>query len=322
MAVDSRVESWSRQLDFHGAIYEVRMPGGALAIADRGSVFSESILESYRFLASTRQIVAIILSCHEDCSYFKLRYDPSGLSRSKEREAQKHILRQAEDIMSEVANGIPVQLLYSKFKSSGDVEHRPIQGGSFKDDAFGSDIDFAAPLTPSSSHCYVPPPAPTTASFHCEPVMASNAPHAGGAQPSTQKVAACPAPAQAYAAPASTSIGGERMTARQLQGELEKHIIAHGGSAERSMIDAASTAEERRVTPAWRVERRLREFLEIVRENGAVKTDAELQRLSLSFANRYGGGRLPRDTRRDLVEDAKSDLGDIRSWRNLRRKTS
>jgi hypothetical protein len=118
------------------------------------------------------------------------------------------------------------------------------------------------------------------------------------------------------------SVAGERTSQRQLQAELEKQVLKKGCSAEFAMIEAASVAEQRGVTPAWRVERRLREFLEILRDSGAVNTEVELQRIGLKFARRYGTRRLPSETARDLLKEAKADLGDLRVWRKLPQKKS
>lgn len=67
-------DSWQKRLGFDGPIYEVRCPGGSIAMADNTSAFYESARQSYELLAQSKRIDRIVLAAHEDCAYFLSKY--------------------------------------------------------------------------------------------------------------------------------------------------------------------------------------------------------------------------------------------------------
>lgn len=66
--------SWQKRLRYDGPIFEVRCPGGSIALADNTSAFYESARQSYELLAQTRKFDRVVLAAHEDCAYFQTKY--------------------------------------------------------------------------------------------------------------------------------------------------------------------------------------------------------------------------------------------------------
>jgi len=114
--------SWKMRLGFDGDIYEVRCPGGGLALADSDSAFYTSALESFRLLSNGRDFSRIILAFHQDCAYFQDKYGSSGNPADDERRKWQLIDRATQKV-SGWARGVDIRPLYLTFEDNGDCRH-------------------------------------------------------------------------------------------------------------------------------------------------------------------------------------------------------
>lgn len=104
------INSWRSRLNFNGDIYEVRCPGGGLAMADRNSAYFQSAFESFKLLESTSHIAEIVLAFHEDCAYFADKY---GATRPAEDERRKwHLVQEAVGNVTGWSNTVYVRPLH------------------------------------------------------------------------------------------------------------------------------------------------------------------------------------------------------------------
>lgn len=101
---------WYRELLGEASIYEVRVPGGALGLVSEGSSFATAVLDSVRiFLPLPLDLV--VLSCHEDCAYYRMTYTPSDPSPQAEVEHHRKLLSQSRTV---VARAFPNLKIYDQ----------------------------------------------------------------------------------------------------------------------------------------------------------------------------------------------------------------
>jgi hypothetical protein len=276
LTVDEAGESWREQLGFNGPVFEVRLPGGGLVLAEPDGVFAASVFESLEILSQATRIGTVVLACHEDCAYFRLRYSPQGGSPIAEERAQRRTIASAVQVLEQAAPGVMIETVYQRL------------------------------LQPTRQ------PRPTRA----------QAPSPAYAAPTRQPAHVVPLKDEPIERPDPLGTNGQRMTARQLQSALYEQALNEPVQAEDSYRDATSEAVKGNGVPAWRVERRTREFLEWMRDQGGVNSTIELQRLGLGFISSYGQQKLPRTTARDVMDEARPSLEQGRKRSFLRWKKS
>ena len=118
LTADEPGESWREQLDFHGPIYEVRVPGGGLVLAEQDSSLSAAVLDSLGVLSQVKSISNVILACHSDCAYFQLRYAPQGASQASEERVQRRLIEYASRRLETAAPGITVQTTFVRLRAT------------------------------------------------------------------------------------------------------------------------------------------------------------------------------------------------------------
>ena len=114
--------SWKTRLGFDGDIFEVRCPGGGLALADSDSAFYKSALGSFQLLSTGRNFSRIILAFHQDCAYFQEKYGSSG-DPADDEQRKWQLIEQATQKVSGWARGIAIRPLYLTFEENGDCRH-------------------------------------------------------------------------------------------------------------------------------------------------------------------------------------------------------
>lgn len=112
------VSSWKNRLKFSGDIFEVRCPGGGLAMADKDSVFYLSALDSFILLSGVTHIVEVVLTFHEDCFYFTDKYGASPVGPSDDEHRKWHLIEEAMANVADWADGLQVRQLYLTFPHS------------------------------------------------------------------------------------------------------------------------------------------------------------------------------------------------------------
>jgi hypothetical protein len=106
-------DPWYRGLLGGASVYEVRVPGGALGLLSEGSSFANAVLDSVRiFLPLPLDLV--VLSCHEDCAYYRMTYTPSDQSSRAEVEHHRLLLSQSRMV---VARAFPNLNIYDQLIS-------------------------------------------------------------------------------------------------------------------------------------------------------------------------------------------------------------
>lgn len=106
----SSSDPWYRGILGGASVYEVRVPGGALGLLKEGSSFAGSVLDSLRiFLPLPLDLV--VLSCHEDCAYYRMTYTPSDRSSQTEVDHHRRLLSQSRKI---VAQAFPDLTIYDQ----------------------------------------------------------------------------------------------------------------------------------------------------------------------------------------------------------------
>jgi hypothetical protein len=118
LTAEDAAGSWKSRLGFDGAIFEVRCPGGGLALADTDSAFYKSALDSFKLLSSGRSFSTVILAFHEDCAYFNDKYGAGTMADTMQRKWQ--LIDQATKNVSEWSGGLAIRPFYLTLAGTGD----------------------------------------------------------------------------------------------------------------------------------------------------------------------------------------------------------
>lgn len=96
-------------------------------------------------------------------------------------------------------------------------------------------------------------------------------------------------------------------TLRVFDRQIEERLLRTNESAEDVIALAEGHAREMGGTPVWRVERRAREFITLLREEGG-RDPQEIRRLTREFVFKYAGDVLPRSVMRALMAEIDAEL--------------
>ena len=98
----------------------------------------------------------------------------------------------------------------------------------------------------------------------------------------------------------------QRATLRNFEQQVEERLIRSGERFEDVVAESVKQAGEQGVTPAWRVEQKAREFIELLRGEG--RKPASIRQLTRAFVVNYAGDTMPRSVVRSLLEELDNDL--------------
>lgn len=293
LTVQDSINSWQRRLNFTGSIFEVRCPGGGLAMADRSSAYYQSAFESFKLLESGNHIAEVVLAYHDDCAYFTDKY---GASQPAEERRRK--LRVMQEAITNVSGWSDTIVVRSLQMSVAGHNHGTAQHSHMP-----------LPLADRERPVYTPPPAMPPQ--RDRPAYAPLPPRVA-----VQREAEDCAPPQfppvtnqrgRMAPQTSPALPSERSTLRAFDRQLEERLLQTAESAQDIITLAEAQAREQGVTPAWRVERRAREFIALLQDEGR-ESPATVRQLVRAFLQFYAGNTLPRTVLRSLMTELDMEL--------------
>lgn len=259
LTVADSADSWRNRLAFDGNIYEIRCPGGGLALADSSSAFYQSAYESYQLLAQNQKFARVILSAHEDCAYYKTKYGfpPSDL---QDNDARKW--RLIEQAMRNVETWTPKVDIQPVYRSFSDLDNEDCIHRHGPECAQGAErpANFAAPVA----------------------------------------IAGRQADSPGYPTGSATQAVLDRF--------VEERLLSTDNSVEDIMAGIEGRAGERGTVPAWRVEKRAREFIVLLRSEGRRFDAQQLRQLVRAFVQTYAGAEMARTTARALMTSLEPEL--------------
>ena len=255
-------ESWKTRLGFDGPIYEVRCPGGAIAMADTASTFFDSAQQSYQLLAQSKVFVGIILAAHEDCAYFQGKYGAHHTDVQDRDDLKRWLIEEAVRNVETWEPRVPIETVYISFT---DHENEPgHSGGSHEADCvFCAQVARDARVARPAPQIYLPDHA-------------------------TQDV---------------------------IDRVVEERLLTAGGSVEAIMASIEARSGQKSGMPAWRIERRAREFYALLKSEGRRFAVEEKRQLIKAFVQTYAGSDVPRMMSRAVMASLEPELSAARTSR-------
>jgi hypothetical protein len=293
--------SWKSRLDFDGQIFEFRCPGGGIALADEKSVFYKSALETFRLLGMSHPLNYVVLSFHEDCAYFNEKYGSDGAGSAKDRRRKFHLADEAIENVVEWSPTIDVVPYYIDGLVNRDAARptmRARETQAYRERHTGQDgvvsRETARPtMRARETQAY----RERHAGHFCDHD------HEHGAQ-REQPLREEP-----------TFPIHQRATLRSLDRQIEDRILRSDISAEQIVARAEGEVRETGAIPPWHVERRAREFLELLERSGSMKAD-KLKASVRSFIQNYAGDSLTRGSLRAISDELNAHMQGLRSSRS------
>lgn len=246
--------SWKRRLNFAGEIFELRCPGGGIALADRGSSFYQSAFDSFSLLNASRRITGVVLAFHEDCAYFSDKYGSAG-SLPADVESRKWSL--ADEAVRNVkawSETLQVRTLYTRFVANRAVDDFVRHQRAHADGR----------SHPGHHHAHFRGPQP--------------------AAPQRQALVLAPS---------------ERATLQSFDRQVEERLLRTNENIDDVIAAAEAQAREAGTTPAWRIEMRAREFIDLLRRDGR----KDLKKNVHAFVHAYAEHPIPRSVLRAIMTE-------------------
>lgn len=246
-------ESWRMRLGFDGPIYEVRCPGGGIALADQSSTFYQSARESFQLLAQSKVFGRIILAAHEDCAYFQGKYGSHHSDAQDRDDLKLWLMEEAVRNVETWEPRLPIETVYISFTDRDTDPH----GLSHE-----SDCVFCAQV----------------------------------ARDTTPRL------------PARDIYLPEHATQAVIDRVVEERLLSAGGSIESIMSAIESRSGEKGGMPAWRIERRAREFIALLKSEGRRFDPEQKRQLTKAFVQSYVGADVPRMMSRAVMASLEPEL--------------
>lgn len=263
LTAEDAAQSWRNRLGFDGDIFEVRCPGGGLALADKEGTFYKSALESFKLLSRSRNFSIIILAFHEDCAYFR---DKSGFSAHRANDEQRkwRLIEQAARNITGWADDLIIRPIYLTFEAGDHIGH-----------------DHPSSLDP----------------FPFQELRRREE------APSKDSIALCSVGAQhPPLRPMAAGATSTPMTLRGFNKIVEEELISGSGSLEDAIVRLEDQAFNFGGMPPWRIERQAREFLDLLLSSGRKDTQ-EIRHLLRSFVRAYAGQQVPPSVLRGIMNE-------------------
>jgi vacuolar-type H+-ATPase subunit H len=105
-----------------------------------------------------------------------------------------------------------------------------------------------------------------------------------------------------------------RATLRSLERQIEDRILRTDESAEQIIAQAEGEVRETVAIPPWHIERRAKEFMELLQKSGSMKAD-KLRTSVRSFVQNYAGDSLSRGSFRAISNELDAYMQSPRSSR-------
>lgn len=105
-----------------------------------------------------------------------------------------------------------------------------------------------------------------------------------------------------------------RATLRSLERQIEDRILRTDESAEQIIAQAEGEVRETGAIPPWHIERRAKEFMELLQKSGSMKAD-KLRTSVRSFVQNYAGDSLSRGSFRAISNELDAYMQSPRSSR-------
>lgn len=97
-------------------------------------------------------------------------------------------------------------------------------------------------------------------------------------------------------------VPSERATLTSFERQVEERLLQTHETVDQVVALAERQARETGTTPAWRIEIRAREFIDLLRRSGRTNTQ-ELRKLAVAFVQNYAGETLPRGVQRAVLAE-------------------
>lgn len=255
-------EAWHERAGIDGDVYEVRLPGGALVLAETYSTLAQSVLDSFQMLNASKHFDHVVLTCHEDCAYYRMRYAVNKISASDEGDAHRYLMRVACERIESLYPNANVREVYiaTRDDSAYDPSPNDAHSGKQDDDRKGDEWEHGPHSSPA-------------AMFDQSDRMLNEL------------------------APLVDGLPQEEVEQTLYDSLLNRTVT----DSDVSQGPGYSRFAEQLIT-AKKIEQRTREFLEIVRAEAGVRSEAKLRKLGSTFITEYGKGRLSQSKKQSILE--------------------
>ena len=261
-------DAWYERAGIEGDVYEVRQPGGALVLAEPLNIFAQSVIDSFTMLNAAKTFDHVVLTCHEDCAYYRMRYGLGDVPAKEEGEAHQRLMRFA---CERIETAFPTARVREVYIATRDDSAYVAGTSAAHDDSPGpaqAEMDSAATLPER------------------EPAELDQ----GERAPDADYVLTQLAPIV------------EELPADEAEQTLYEALL-NSTPAETDASQGPGYSEfAHQLVEARKVRERTREFLEIVRAEAGVRSEAELRKLGATFMSAYGKGRLSQSRKRSLLD--------------------
>lgn len=294
LTAEDAQSSWKNRLNFDGNIFEFRCPGGGIALADDKSVFYESAYETFRLLGLSQPLNTIVLSFHEDCAYFNDKYGSSGRGSADDKQRKFHL---ADEAIANVMEWSP------------SVEVVPYYIGGLVRRERQRDRD---PVRDPVRDRMQPDPRGMADQRRRREWEDHVCDHDHEPRYAESRASEPRAPKARASATEPTFRFNERATLRTLERQMEDRILHGNDDIEQVLARAEGDVREAGAIPPWHVERRAREFIELVQSDASRKRDS-LRASVRSFVQNYAGEVLSRGAFRAISDELDSMMQPARS---------
>ncbi len=255
-------EAWHEKADIVGDVYEVRLPGGALVLAEPYSTLAQSVLDSLQMLNSSKKFDHVVLTCHEDCAYYRMRYAVNEISASDEGDAHRYLMRFACERIETLYPNISVREVYIATRDDSPYDPSPNDAQSVPREGDGDRAEWEE---------------------------GQHQPQAAVIDPGDRVLDEL--------APLAEGLPQEEVEQTLYDSLLNRSV----SDADVSQGPGYSKFAEQLIA-AKKIEQRTREFLEIVRAEAGVRSEAKLRKLGSTFISEYGKGRLSQSKKQSILE--------------------
>jgi len=107
-------------------------------------------------------------------------------------------------------------------------------------------------------------------------------------------------------------VPSERVTLRSFERQVEERLLRTNESVDQIIALAEGQARETGTMPAWRIEIRAREFIDLLHRNGRTKAQA-LRKPLIAFVQSYAGDSIPRGVQRSILAELDLYLQSLQS---------
>lgn len=255
-------EAWHARAGVDGDVFEVRLPGGALVLAEPYSTLAQSVLDSFQLLSTSRKFDHVVLTCHEDCAYYRLRYAVNEISARDEGDAHRYLMRLACERIESLHPKVSVREVYiaTRDDSAYDPSPNDVPAGARNDHDDSAAREQGRRLAQAATF------------NESDRVLDELAPLAEGLP--------------------------QEVVEQTLYDSLLNRTATDADAAQGPGY--AKFAEQ--LITAKKVEQRTREFLEMVRAEAGVRSEATLRKLGSTFISQYGKGRLSQSKKQSILE--------------------